>query len=155
MSAVAAAPPLFAHCGDDADRWKTFYTVACLCHPGQGGQQADMDELCEQARRALGDAWPPAWHARNLNLFDAFCKMEDRRNPFGEDGIAMASPLPPAAPGDPQPYVAAEQPPVAVVTELDDVRGYRYGTAAYAPLAPAVGNVELVFCAAAGASIAS
>ena len=59
---------MFAHCRDDAERWRVLYTVACLCDSTE-----DMDALCEQARAALGDAWPAGWLRPTLH--DIFCRL--------------------------------------------------------------------------------
>ncbi len=80
-----AEPELFAHCLGDSDAtWTTFYALACLCHPCQGGERHDMAELCAQARVALGDEWPGQWDGDALpNLFDVYCLATKTRNPFG------------------------------------------------------------------------
>lgn len=141
---------LFAHCKDATEAWKTFYTVACLAHPGQGGQQNEFEALVAQARQALADAWPAEWrHASDINLFDVFCKTDGRRNPFGRSISDMPPPI--SSSDGPAPYECDED--FCLVTDHDYVRPFRpAGASCYAPLAPALGNVELVFCAAAADS---
>lgn len=58
-----------------ADAWRLFYDVACMCHPSQGGSDADMLGLCSLAREALDD-WPENWTPTSFpSLFDIFCKV--------------------------------------------------------------------------------
>lgn len=79
---------VLAHCRDDAEVWDTFHAVACLCHPAQGGSDADMQALCAAAREALGPAWP--WGSDVPNMFDIYCQAKGVPNPFGSGGIATA-----------------------------------------------------------------
>lgn len=125
------ATTVFEHCRDITEAWTTFYTLACLCHPGQGGAREDMAALCAQARDALGPSWPDHWDADCPNLFDVFCAATGTRNPFGQSIAASGR---------------FEQ------SEWVGPPGYRYGTSFYSLLAPRIGNVELVFSAAAAAA---
>lgn len=126
---------VFDHCSTEDDAWHTFYLLACLCHPSQGGHPGDMEALCEQARRSpIGAAWPPEWTAAPAAppLFDIFCRATKTANPFGAS-------IAPAA-GEFQQVGGPEELP-----------GYRYGTRFYMPLASGIGNIELVFSAVTGA----
>ena len=122
---------VFDHCREESETWATFYSLACLCHPGQGGHREEMEGLCAQARAALGDSWPEHWTgaAGVPNLFDLFCTATGADNPFGQSIAAGGQFDRVPAGGEPA--------------------GFRYGTMAYAPLAPTLGSMELVFSAAA------
>ena len=129
---------VFGHCLDESERWATFYSLACLCHPDQGGRREDMQALCAEARGALGAAWPAHWASATSdgrpaswvpNLFDVFCTATGVDNPFGQS-------------------IAKRGGQFGRV--LEEPEPYRYGAAAYAPLAPALGTMELVFSCSAG-----
>lgn len=124
---------LFAHCQTADEVWTTFHSVACLCHPSQGGTEADMTALCREARGLLGDeAWPTQWSSNALpNLFDLFCLATKKRNPFG---VTI----------EPQQKHAPHRTP-------EDIPGYVTSRGHYAPLST-FGSVELVFSAAAAAT---
>ncbi len=123
---------VFEHCTDETEAWTTFYSLACLCHPGQGGAREDMEALCCQARAALGPAWPDSWREGDIpNLFDVLCVATGTRNPFGQSIAASGS---------------------FGTSEWAGPPGYRRGTASYSLLAPRIGNVELVFSASAAAA---
>ncbi len=124
---------VFSHCKDTGDTWTSFYSLACLCHPAQGGSAADMDALCAEARASLGPEWPTHWTGVP-GLFDVFCGATGTPNPFGR---SIEAPDAPAA-------VATDGPP-----------GYEPAAGSYALLPPRVGSVELVFCAAASSSSSS
>lgn len=79
---------VLSHCRDETETWQAFHTVACLCHPSQGGSPGDMQALCAAARRALGPAWP--WGSDMPNMFDIYCAAMQVPNPFGSGGIASA-----------------------------------------------------------------
>lgn len=113
---------VFSHCRGEGETWAAFYSLACLCHPGQGGQREDMEALCAQARGALGASWPAHWTGVP-NLFDLFCTATVVDNPFGESIAGGGR------------FDSVQTDPV----------GFRYGRAAYAPVAPRLGNIELVF----------
>lgn len=122
-SHAAKAGTVFDHCRGAEDVWTTFYAVACVCHPAQGGQREDMAALCREARDALtacGAEWPASWPAVP-NLFDVFCLATGTPNPFD------AARPPSRGPSTPKPF---------------------HGSSAWAPwCCPAVGAVELVFAA--------
>jgi len=115
---------VFDHCRDARDAWGTFYSLACLCHPSQGGRREDMEALCRQARELLSPEWPPLWTTGIPNLFDIFCVATGTANPFGAS-IERAGEFAPAAAAEP--------------------RGWRYGSDCYSPVAPRLGDVVLVF----------
>lgn len=134
---------LFDHCaGRESEIHKAFYACACLCHPAQGGRAEDMEALCAQAREALaraGAAWPSRWEpplgsgARFPNLFDVFCTATGSHNPFAENNGGGG---------------AAEGEFGSCLDVYAGPPGFRYGSAAYAPVKPAFGDVQLVFSAA-------
>jgi len=138
---------VFAHCSHDPDEtWKTFYSLACLCHPSQGGYREEMAELCRQARHALGeDGWPEAWRSHDAlpNLFDIFCTATKRDNPFGS-----------LTRSEQQEPCSAFEVTACCPLPLADVPGYRCAGAPFAPLS-SLGAVELVFCAARAAAEAA
>lgn len=82
---------MFQHCREDAEVWRTFHAVACLCHPAQGGYREDMEALCRAARESLtAEAWP--WPDDKLpNLFDIWCVSQGVPNPFGGAGISATA----------------------------------------------------------------
>ena len=57
--------------------WALFYDVACMCHPSQGGSDADFRGLCALAREAMADEWPSTWTLESPKLFDIFCKVTE------------------------------------------------------------------------------
>lgn len=69
---------MFDHCKDLKEAWSTLYTVACLCHPSQGGSSADMD--------ALWDMFCTKYEVPKTkipNVFDIYCIANGVQNPFG------------------------------------------------------------------------
>lgn len=87
---------MFDHCETAQDAWTTFYMVACLCHPTQGGTNEDIGALCDMFRETLmrfGQEYPDDWKPVP-NLFDVFCKATNTPNPFG----SIESPEPAAEP---------------------------------------------------------
>lgn len=136
--------PLFSHCNGPEDTWQTFYTVACICHPSQGGESGDMTCLTDQAREALGPGeWPDGWTATPPpNLFDIFCKATRTPNPFGAT-IEMDGSIPVAPPAS----GTYARPTDAGPPGYRPAGGRGGGYAAAAPLHPVFGNVELAFSA--------
>ena len=89
---------------DRQQAWRLFYDVACLCHPCQGGVEADMQGLCSLARGALDD-WPREWTAQVPALFDIFCRVTGTRR---RDAADATSEVRPCETSDVRPYVVDE-----------------------------------------------
>lgn len=106
---------MFEHCADSRDAWHTFYVVACLCHPSQGGREDDMRALCASAKAALGNEWPEAYDRGTPALFDIFCRATGTPHP--------ATPHLTSAPGAPPGAVTGYAPcaPFAAVSPLGRV----------------------------------
>lgn len=105
---------LFEHCADEAEAWATFYSLACLVHPDQGGAPGEMAALCRAAREVLD--WEPLCAETVPPLFDIFCRATGTRNPFGDSIGTQPAAGGGAAPGayDPaaEPWSAAAPPPL-------------------------------------------
>lgn len=83
---------MFEHCADSRDAWHTFYVVACLCHPSQGGREDDMRALCASAKAALGNEWPEAYDQGTPALFDIFCRATGTPHPGAPHPVGTTHP---------------------------------------------------------------
>lgn len=103
---------VFDHCnGNTAAVWDTFYHMACMCHPAQGGMMEDMRALCRMAASRLGPEWPPEWDDSLPNIFDIFCRATGKPNPFGNSiappaSGATAIDAAPVGYSEPEPFAA-------------------------------------------------
>lgn len=102
----------FEHCETREAVLTTFFDLACLCHPDQGGAAEDMDALVAMARERFsrvcadsdaGAAWPFA--KDRPSVMDAYCVAKGIPNPF-DAPLDAALPAPPPAGGP-----AAFEPP--------------------------------------------
>ncbi len=88
----------FEHCETREAVLATFFDLACLCHPDQGGAADDMDALVARARERFarvpgeGGDWPFA--KERPSVMDAYCAAKGIPNPFD---AAPPGPPPPAA----------------------------------------------------------
>lgn len=105
---------VFDHCKTPEEAWHTFYAVACLCHPSQGGAEDDFGALCGMAQQALGPAWPPEYDRGTPALFDIFCRATGTQQPPGTPSPGTA----PLASWVPGPYVGTAFAGVPVVGRM-------------------------------------